>query len=85
MKKYLLLFLVCAIGFGQEVGARYLIVTHDDFYDAVLPLAEWKHKKGMKTKVVKLSDIGSTSSQIRTYVQNAYDNWLILCKKMHLS
>ncbi len=77
MKKYLLFFLVFVIGFGQEIGARYLIITHDDFYDAVLPLAEWKHKKGMRTKVVKLSDIGSTSSQIRTYVQNAYDTWQI--------
>ena len=47
--------------FAQE-GARYLIITHDNFYDAVLPLAEWKYLKGMKSKVTKLSDIGSNPS-----------------------
>lgn len=58
-------------------GARYLIITHDDFYDAVLPLADWKNKKGMKTILVKLSDIGSSAYQIKNYIQNAYANWEI--------
>ena len=73
----MLLLLFYAAGGAQETGARYLIITHDNFYDAVLPLAEWKHKKGMRTKVVKLSEIGSSSSNIQEYVQDAYDNWTI--------
>lgn len=72
---FILSFLVIAI--GQETGARYLIITHDNFYDAALPLAKWKHKKGMSTKIVKLSEIGSDSAAIRNYIVNAYYSWQI--------
>ena len=58
-----------AFSFAQEVGAKYLVITHDNFYDAILPFAQWKHKKGMVTKVVKLSETGSDSSQIRNYIR----------------
>jgi hypothetical protein len=61
--------------FGQESGARYLIITHDDFYDDILPLAEWKYKKGMRPKIAKLSEIGSDSLSIRNYIVNAYYTW----------
>jgi hypothetical protein len=66
-------------GFNDSVSdnARYLIITHDDFYNAVLPLADWKHKKGMMTKVVKLSETGSSIGEIRDYVVNAYNNWQV--------
>jgi hypothetical protein len=78
MKKILIVLLIfCAAGFAQEIGARYLIITHDNFYDAIQPLAQWKHKKGMRTKVAKLSEIGSLSTQIKTYITNAYNNWQI--------
>jgi len=43
---------------AQESGARYLIITHDNYYEALQPLAEWKTQKGMKAKIVKLSEIG---------------------------
>jgi hypothetical protein len=78
MKQCLIvLFLFSAASYTQEVGARYLIITHDNFYNAIQPLAEWKHRAGLRTKVVKLSQIGSTSSQIKDYVQNAYDTWQV--------
>jgi hypothetical protein len=77
MKKSLLFLLMFSICFAQEIGARYLIITHDNFYSAIQPLAEWKHRKGLRTKVVKLSDIGSSASQIRTYIENAYNTWQI--------
>lgn len=53
----------------------YLIVTPDEFYDAILPLAEWKNKKGYKTTVAKLSEIGNTATEIKEYISNAYYNW----------
>ena len=78
MRKFLIVLLIfCAAGFAQEIGARYLIITHDNFYDAIQPLAQWKHKKGMRTKVVKLSEIGSDSTQIKNYITDAYNNWQI--------
>lgn len=55
----------------------YLVVVHDDFYDEILPLAEWKHRKGHQCTVVKTSQIpgGNTKENIKAYIQNAYDNW----------
>jgi hypothetical protein len=77
MKHIIILLLFFCAGIAQETGARYLIITHDNYYSAVLPLAEWKHKKGMRTKVVKLSEIGSSAPNILAYIQDAYDNWPI--------
>jgi len=61
--------------FAQQNGARYLIITHDSYYDVLKPLAEWKTQKGLRAKIVKLSETGSDSSQIRAFVVNAYNNW----------
>jgi len=78
MKKLLLLIsLTLAVLSAQETGAQYLIVTHDAYYDALQPLVLWKTQKGMKAKIVKLSDIGTDSTQIRDYIINAYNNWPI--------
>jgi hypothetical protein len=76
-KIILLLAIIGVIASAQETGARYLVITHDNFYNDILPLAEWKNKKGMRTKVVKLSQIGSSSSAIKNYVANAYNTWPI--------
>ena len=37
----------------------------------------WKTEKGLKAKIVKLSEIGSDSTEIKSYVTNAYNNWQI--------
>lgn len=68
-----LLFSAGASLFAQE-GARYLIVTHDSFYAAIQPFAQWKTKKGMLAKVVRTSEIG-TPAQIQAYIRNAYETW----------
>ncbi|MEO0084075.1 MAG: C25 family cysteine peptidase, partial [candidate division WOR-3 bacterium] len=77
MKKTLLLSLIL-INLGWPIGAKYLIITHDNFYEAILPLAQWKHKKGVPTKVVKLSDLNATPesiARIKNYIVNAYNTW----------
>ncbi len=71
----LFVFIITALAFARESGARYLIITHDNYYTDILPLAEWKNRKGLLTKVVKMSETGSTASQIRAYILNAYNNW----------
>ncbi len=79
MKKSLFSFLLLFVfGVSQEVGARYLIITHDNFYDAILPYAQWKHKMGLRTKIVRVpSELAQNSTAIRNYIVNAYNNWLI--------
>ncbi|MDH4210166.1 MAG: C25 family cysteine peptidase [candidate division WOR-3 bacterium] len=74
---FLLLILFINVCYGQGTGARYLIITHDDYYDALVPLAEWKTQKGLKAKIVRTSETGSDSAQIRSYVANAYYSWEI--------
>ncbi|MFX1259546.1 MAG: C25 family cysteine peptidase, partial [Promethearchaeota archaeon] len=58
-------------------GADYLVITADQFYDNVLPLAQSKELKGLATVVVKLSEIGTSPSadDISAYIQNAYNTW----------
>jgi hypothetical protein len=73
----LLLTSIWLVSSAQETGARYLVITHDNFYNDILPLAQWKHKKGMKTKIARLSEIGSSSTDIRNYILNAYNTWPI--------
>jgi len=58
------------------VGARYLIITRDNFYQTVQPLAQWKNKKGVMTKVVKLSEIGGNNPEaIKSYISDVYHRW----------
>lgn len=60
---------------AAEQGARYLIITADQFASAVQPLAAWKHASGMSTKVARLSEVGPDTASIRSYIRNAYLNW----------
>ncbi len=76
MKK-LIFFLFLTIVFAQE-GARYLIITYDNFAPVIKELADWKTKKGVLAKVVKLSEIGGNNvTLIKNYILNAYNNWPI--------
>lgn len=55
----------------------YLVITHDDFHDAIQPLVDWKSQKGFDVTVVRTSEIpgGNTKENIKAYIQDAYDNW----------
>lgn len=56
-------------------GARYLIITPDEFVEDIEPLAEWKTRKGMLARVVPTSEAGYTSVEIRQYVIEAVTTW----------
>jgi gingipain R len=70
-----LFLLGLALSLSAQPGARYLIIAHDNFYDAIQPLAEWKLQKGISDTVVRLSQIGSTANQIRAFIVNAWNTW----------
>lgn len=56
----------------DETG-NMLIITNDSFYSAMQPLLYWKRQKGIPTRLIKLSAVGSTAADVKSYIQNAYD------------
>ncbi len=68
------IFLLVSDIFAQT-GAKYLVITHDNFVNAIKPLVDWKTKKGMKAVAIPLSQIGNTPAQIKSFIQNAYNTW----------
>jgi len=55
-----------------ETG-RMLIIAADSFYTNTIPLREWRTREGYKTKLVKCSDVGTTSDDVKKYIQNMFD------------
>lgn len=67
----------------QRTACDYLIITADSLYDESEPtnpvrrLAEWKARKGYRTKIVRVGDLrgGNTAAAVQTYLKSAYDAW----------
>ena len=78
-KTFLVITLSLLIGIGTifAEGSRYLIITHDDFYSAIQPLKEWKHKKGITTKVVSVPS-GITPAAIRDTIRKYQPEYVLL-------
>ncbi len=55
-----------------EEDGGMLIIAYDAYASFMQPLVEWKNQKGIPTRLVNLSEVGSTYTQIATYIQNAY-------------
>ena len=62
--------------------ADYLIITAEDFSDEVMPLAKFRKRKGLRTKVVKIQDIydefnyGIQSPYaVKNFLKYTYYNW----------
>ncbi|MCX8042515.1 MAG: C25 family cysteine peptidase [Desulfobacterota bacterium] len=60
----------------------YIIITHEDFYDAVQELKSYREGKGLRVEVVKIQDIydefsyGIKNAQaIKDFLTFAYNNW----------
>ena len=55
-----------------EDHGNLLIISYGSFMDTMQPLVDWKKIKGIPTEMVNVSDIGSSSSAISSYVDNYY-------------
>jgi uncharacterized repeat protein (TIGR01451 family) len=62
--------------------ADYIIITHKDFYDQIIPLANWRTASGLHTMIVKVDDIYDefnhglvNPSAIHDFLAYAYTNW----------
>ncbi|UCF04827.1 MAG: T9SS type A sorting domain-containing protein [bacterium] len=63
-------------------GADYIIITHEDFTDALQPLVDLRRSDGLRVTMVKIDDVydefsyGNTDpGAIREFLAYAYDNW----------
>ncbi|MBN2056924.1 hypothetical protein JW905_18505, partial [bacterium] len=61
--------------FPPPAPVSYLIITADMFMDSLTPFIAWKESCGYEVAVAKTSEIGSTTGEIQTYIQTAYDTW----------
>ncbi|MDD2636465.1 MAG: C25 family cysteine peptidase [Bacteroidales bacterium] len=58
----------------EGTPGNILIICADEYADAMADYITWKHEKGIPTELVLMSDIGTTANQVKTYIQNYYDN-----------
>jgi len=56
----------------SEVGSM-LVICYDDFASAMQPYVEWKNQMGVPTELVLKSQVGTTSAQVKSYIQSYYD------------
>lgn len=65
-------------------GADFIIITYDDFYEAVMPLKQHREMQDtLVTEVIKITDIYNEFSwgmfdpiAIRDFIKYAFDNWI---------
>ena len=60
---------------------RMLIITYDEFSDEMEPFINWKNKKGIKTEMINISEIGSNANSVKDFVEvyyEEYDNFVYL-------
>lgn len=56
-----------------KTGEGYLIITPDEFVEELTPFVTMKEGQGYDVSVKKLSDIGSSSIEIQTFIKNFYN------------
>ncbi len=56
---------------GEE--GSLVIIAHDDFMEAMQPFVNWKRTTGRKTEIVAKSEVGTTASAIKAFVQQYYN------------
>jgi hypothetical protein len=53
----------------------FIYPTNTDLGDLVNSLAEWKKAKGFEVHVVNTTTAGTSNTQIKSYIQTAYNTW----------
>jgi gingipain R len=55
----------------DELG-RLLIITADEYAAAMKPFVEWKQKLGLTVKMVPMSAVGTTNTDVYNFIQEEY-------------
>jgi len=53
---------------------EYLIICNDEFISKIKPLAYWKTRKGIRTRIDSLSVVGTIETDIKNHITNEYNN-----------
>ena len=56
-----------------EEQGNMLVITYDNFWDAMVPFVQWKNMKGIPTEMINVSEIGDAYA-IRTFISDYYDD-----------
>ena len=60
-------------GRDNDSDYKYLAISNPSLENAVKPLIEWKHRKGLKAKLVNTTVTGTTANSIKNYITTFYD------------
>lgn len=52
---------------------KLLVVCHSSFLNSIQSWVNWKKQKGIETELVEWSSIGTTATQLQSYIQNRYN------------
>jgi gingipain R len=55
-------------------NGQMLVIAPDDHIETLTPLVDWKIKKGIHTTVATLLETGSTPEDIKSYIQDFYND-----------
>jgi hypothetical protein len=72
---FIIVLLAVTTAFADSL--KYLIITHNNFYQAIQPLAQWKYKKGIITKIITVPD-GLSSTMIRDTIRQYQPEYVLL-------
>ncbi|NIN65430.1 MAG: hypothetical protein GTO63_12185 [Anaerolineae bacterium] len=67
---------------SSENQADYMVITHEEFREAIQPLVEWRTGRGLEVNVVSITDVYDEFSYglvdpaaIRDFLRHAYGSW----------
>lgn len=58
----------------NETSAKMLVISCDSFATEMRNFIIHKNNLGLPTTIVKMSDVGTTANDVKTYIQNTYNN-----------
>jgi hypothetical protein len=60
----------------QTPSLLFITAADDEVLAALQPLLDWKRQKGFDVHIATTAETGLTNTEIRAYIQNAYNNWV---------
>ena len=56
----------------NDTFGKMLVICHSNFLSEMTNFVNWKNQKGIPTELIEFSTIGTTATQLQTYIQNRY-------------